>query len=259
MLNFEFTTNTKLPMSSYYRIIGGQRYDRKLIETAEQLTEGRGDGRISQKDAEIIWESVQDGTGITATEKRTVHYLIDKLNWSEKAVLWMQEQIALRTETEDDEKSIDHIILVEFKLTQLSYQIDPSDVEAQEQLPGNQISFTDALRLALETLLTSDSDRESPRFLIQQIFGLFPEDDPEAAEKITTHLREYLQQGELRLLPDEDWNNEDTEFDYYPPEERETATLNWVFSLYLPTLSDHLYWIIVPRDGAREAYIYGFN
>ena len=246
-------------MPSYYKIIGGQRYDRKLLETAEQLTEGRGDGRISQKDAEIIWASIQDGSGITATEKRSVIYLIKTLNWSEKATLWINEQLDLRTETEDEEKSIDHIILVEFKLTQLAYQIDPVDVEEQEQLSGNRLKFTDALRSALDSILTSDSDRESPRFIIQQTFGLFPEEDTEAADKIMEHLREYLQQGELRLLPNEDWNDYDAEFDFNPPEERESADLNWVFSLYLPTLSDHLYWIIVPRDGETEAYVYGFN
>lgn len=246
-------------MLSYYKIINGLRYDRKLIETAEQLTEGRGDGRISQKDAEIIWTSVQDGAGITATEKRSLLYLMETLRWSEKAAAWIREQIDLRIETEDDEKSIDHIILVEFKLTQLTYQIDLTDVEEQEQLPGNQLRFTDALRIALDTLLTSNSERESPRFLIRQIFGLFPEDDPQAADKITAHLLQYLEQGELRLLPREDWSKADAEFDYNPPEEGESVDLNWVFSLYLPTLSDHLYWIIVPREGEMEAYVYGFN
>jgi OOP family OmpA-OmpF porin len=246
-------------MPAYYKIIGGRRYDRKLLETAEQLTEGRGDGRISQKDAEIIWTSIQDGTGITATEKRTVQYLIDTFNWSDKAELWIREQLDLRTETEDGERSIDHIIVVEFKLSQLAYQIDPADVEEQEQLPGNQIAFTDALRLALDTLLTSNSPRESPRYIIQEVFGLFPEEDPEAGEKITEHLREFLQQGELRLLPNEDWSDYDAEFDFNPPEERESGDLNWVFSLSLPTLSDHIYWIIVPRSGEEEAFIYGFN
>jgi len=43
-------------MSSYYRIINGVSYDRALLESAEALTQGRGDGRISEADAKTLWE-----------------------------------------------------------------------------------------------------------------------------------------------------------------------------------------------------------
>ena len=48
-------------MPSYYKIINGQRYDRKLLEKAEALTKGQGDGRISQKDAETLYSMITDG------------------------------------------------------------------------------------------------------------------------------------------------------------------------------------------------------
>jgi hypothetical protein len=37
------------------------------------------------------------------------------------------------------------------------------------------------------------------------------------------------------------------------------ADTNWIFSLYLPDLSDHLYWIVIDRATSGDAYIYGFN
>jgi hypothetical protein len=245
-------------MPSYYKIIDGERYDRQLLETAQQLTEGRGDGRISQKDAEIIWNQVQDGGNITATEKRTIIYLLQKLNWSDKAAEWINSLMTLSIDPEE-ETSIEHIIRIEYDLEQLRYDFQPEYINKQESIATNKLDFPNALRAALHTILNSKSERESPRFLIGNIFGWFPEQDPKANELITEKLYESLQSGQLTLLPNLDWDDEDIEFDFNPPEERESAELNWIFTLYLPTLSDHLYWIVVPRDGKTEAYIYGFN
>lgn len=246
-------------MPSYYQIIDGQKYDRQLLETARQLTEGRGDGRISQKDAEILLENIQDGRGITTTEKRTLHYLLENLKWSDKATEWIRARVDLSDTPGAEDESIEHIMRIEYNLPQLNYSIDPDEAEAQERLPGNQVSFPDALRSALHTLLTSTSSRESPRYLIMNIFGWFPESDPEAGKRITHQLREFLREGRLDLLPNEDWSDRDVDRDYNPPEDGETAVDNWVFGLHLPTLSDHVYWIIVPRDGKKAAYVYGFN
>lgn len=245
-------------MPSYYKIINGQRYDRQLLETARQLTEGRGDGRISQQDAEIIWNSVRDAGNITATEKRTLSFLLAQLRWSEKALEWIKSLIDLSGEPEQEE-NIEHIIQNEFDLDRLRYDFFPDYVVQQEALPNNHLSFSEALRAALGTIFSSTSKRESPRYLIGNLFGLFPDQDPDAYDQITRKLREFLQNGQLSLLPNVDWDGEEDAFDFNPPEAGESAELNWIFTLYLPTLSDHLYWIIVPRDGRSKAYIYGFN
>ncbi|PHN06035.1 hypothetical protein [Flavilitoribacter nigricans] len=243
-------------MPSYY-IINGQRYDRQLLETAQQLTEGRGDGRISRQDAEIIWEQVQDGSSITATERRTILYLLEKLNWSDRASAWSEQLVELQEDPEE-ENGIDHIVRVEFDLESLRYDFPPAYIRDQEALEHNRLSFSQALRTALQVILHSDSERESPRQVIGQVFGWFPAAEPEARQKISLKLYEVLRNGQMSLLPAIDWNA-DTELDFNPPEGGESATDNWIFTLYLPTLSDHLYWVIVPRDGKREAFIYGFN
>lgn len=45
----------------------------------------------------------------------------------------------------------------------------------------------------------------------------------------------------------------------HKPERGEDLEKNWVFSLVMPTLSDHIYWIVVPKDAPDGAYVYGFN
>lgn len=245
-------------MPSYYQIIDGKKYDRRLLENAKRLTEGRGDGRISQKDAENLLPSIQDGMGITAIEKESLLYLLAHLKWTDKAAAWMKEQIDRNPEREE-ENSAETIIRKEFRLHRLHYRIADHDVVEQEELPNNAVPFPEALRLALNVMLTSNSHRDSPRYLIMNTFGLFPDRDPAAEEKISEKLREFLQEGELRLLPKVDWNDENTEFDFVPPIDRESAEKYWVFSLYLYSLSDHVYWMIVARDGLGEPYVYGYN
>ena len=63
----------------YYKTIDGVKYDGELIELAEKLTLGGGDGRLSKADAGQILEAVKDGDSYTDTEKATVKYLRDNL------------------------------------------------------------------------------------------------------------------------------------------------------------------------------------
>ena len=74
---------------SYYKQINGVKYDRKLLEKADLLTSGRGDGRISKCDAEELWVDSQDGKGVTGTEACTLQYILDNYNCTDsgKAVL----------------------------------------------------------------------------------------------------------------------------------------------------------------------------
>lgn len=63
----------------YYKTIDGVKYDGELIELAEKLTSGGGDGRLSKADAGQILEAFKDGDSYTDTEKATVKYLRDNL------------------------------------------------------------------------------------------------------------------------------------------------------------------------------------
>ena len=77
----------------YYKTIDGVKYDGELIELAEKLTSGGGDGRISKEDAGTILEAVKDGASYTDIEKDTVKYLRDNYKWTDAADDWFRTEI----------------------------------------------------------------------------------------------------------------------------------------------------------------------
>lgn len=78
---------------SYYKTIDGKKYDGELIEAAEKAVAGRGDGRISLEDAEMIFEKVRDGNSYTEVEKETIAYIRDNYKWTEQADEWFRTKI----------------------------------------------------------------------------------------------------------------------------------------------------------------------
>ena len=68
-----------------YKQIDGVQYEKELLDLADNLTAGAGDGRISMDDASKLLESAMDGQGITDTEKRTLDYIKDNYNWTDAA------------------------------------------------------------------------------------------------------------------------------------------------------------------------------
>jgi len=60
---------------NYYRVIRGKKYDRRMIELAEGLTAGKGDGRISMNDAKTLLRVVKDSNSYSPIEKQTMEYI----------------------------------------------------------------------------------------------------------------------------------------------------------------------------------------
>ena len=79
----------------YYEVINGINYDKKLIEHAVELMQGKGDGRISVKDVnELLKKSLNDGGCVTAIEMRTVFYLLNECNFTNQAKSVMIEAMS---------------------------------------------------------------------------------------------------------------------------------------------------------------------
>ena len=79
---------------SYYKIVKGVRYDRALLEAAENRIKGQGDGRISEQDLKELVDLSEDGKGITVTELRTLRYIQDEFNLTEKAQRWLVDNVS---------------------------------------------------------------------------------------------------------------------------------------------------------------------
>ena len=78
---------------AYYKVIDGKKYDKELIEAAEEAVKGRGDGRISIADAKILYEKVKDGDTYSDIEKDTVKYIRENFKWTEDGDEWFRAEI----------------------------------------------------------------------------------------------------------------------------------------------------------------------
>ena len=90
---------------SYYKRIKGVRYDRALIEAAEQRIEGMGDGRISESDLREIIDLSKDGKGVTVTELRTIKYIRGHFRLTDKAKSTLESHLVhIEKETKNTKK-----------------------------------------------------------------------------------------------------------------------------------------------------------
>lgn len=78
---------------NYYKTINGKQMDSRLLDIALHAVEGSGDGRISQKDAELLFEAVKDGNVYTQVEKNTIAYIREHFKWTGSADHWFRSQI----------------------------------------------------------------------------------------------------------------------------------------------------------------------
>ncbi len=78
---------------SYYKVIKGKKYDRELLEAADEAIAGVNDNRISIADAKKLYEKVIDGNSYTDIEKSTVKYIRDNYKWTPKADEWFRAEI----------------------------------------------------------------------------------------------------------------------------------------------------------------------
>ena len=79
---------------SYYKQINSVKYDRALLEYAESMTEGQGDGRISRQDAVDLIEQAKDGKGVTECELRTLEHILKNYTCTESATLLLSEALS---------------------------------------------------------------------------------------------------------------------------------------------------------------------
>lgn len=78
---------------SYYTVIRGKKYDRRMLELAEGLTQGRGDGRISINDAKNLLRVVKDANNYSDTEKLTMEYIRRHYRFTKEADEFFRTEI----------------------------------------------------------------------------------------------------------------------------------------------------------------------
>ena len=137
-------------------------------------------------------------------------------------------------------------ILAEFGLTSMRTRLPRAEIESQASNFGGTVEFTSALRAALNSFLDDGTDIESPRSLATDV-----RTGPCLDEDIRERVRCFLNRDTayLELYGDEG----------FAPEEQESVDAHWIFILRAESLSDHIQWAIVDRNGVQPTYNYGFN
>jgi len=70
---------------SYYKIIDGLNFDAALLDMADELIKGQGDGRISIDDSNKLLTKIFDGGTITKVECRTILYILKNYKLTNEA------------------------------------------------------------------------------------------------------------------------------------------------------------------------------
>ena len=69
--------------TSFYKQIDGKQYSRRLLDLADSLVAGQGDGRISVADADKIFDALENDGKYTDLEKDTIAYIRARYNWTD--------------------------------------------------------------------------------------------------------------------------------------------------------------------------------
>ncbi|MDX2195617.1 MAG: hypothetical protein NW207_04300 [Cytophagales bacterium] len=80
-------------MGNYYKTIDGVKYDKEMLDIADESVAGAGDGRISIEDAKKLLHAVKDGDTYTDIEKDTMKYIRDNYKFTDAADDWFRTEI----------------------------------------------------------------------------------------------------------------------------------------------------------------------
>lgn len=153
------------------------------------------------------------------------------------------------------------ILDLEYAITGMTLKISEREAFHQENEYKGTVTFEDALRSAMNSFLNDSEDDESPLTLTTDLVldklheGNIPDSQnlgnykPIARELLIGFLNNPS--TVLELVRNSSQSRQ--------PEDGESIESSWIFYLYIPSLSDHLHWAVVDRNGKQPAYNYGFN
>jgi len=141
-------------------------------------------------------------------------------------------------------------------LDDLKNELRVEEAQKQEKEFPGKITGEKAVALALESFLNDASDIESPLALATQLAledlnlscdqAKSPKVVKRAKAILYSHFNRYSSEIRFLSLGEE-------------PEHGEKTSQNWIVRLKISTLSDHIFWAIIERNGKVSPYNYGFN
>lgn len=234
----------------YYKIIQGQRYDRSLLEAAENFTKGRGEWRISLDEIQALYALAEDGGRITEVEWATLRYIARTFTLTTKALAWINEKLAEPDSENDLKAALKRIVYEEFALRDLSWVVNTEEVAQQLALESNTVVFPVIFRSAILAFLERGLNQLSLESVVRnRVGGLF------ATTVSTSDIRSYLAGAVIYLVPRSEAaraslgivESEAYDFDRF-----------WYFDLSVPTLSPVRFRASVMRDNPAYYFNEGY-
>jgi len=238
---------------TYYKTINGKRYDRSLLEKAQELIQGQGDGRISQQDARQLFTETKDNGMITTTEVRTLRYILDHFPLTDKAHRWLWDRLKTQTPIQ---RSVSSIFREVFQLEKIKWEIQDDYVDYHTRVYDGITSFPVALREMLDEFINGMESSASLRDIASTELGL----DIDNNKHTTTRIREIIDQGTLYFFPTDYLDRiRRREIDFkYPPFTHRVGDY-WPFGLRMPDLKDYYFIGFVSRKNWWDVYHTGYK
>lgn len=239
---------------AYYITLGGIDYDRKLVEKAQYLANGKGDGRISVEDIQTLYRAAQDAGKITEVEERTLWYVLYNFNATQAAMNWLRKIFPDFTDGQGLEAQIEKLIRQDLQLPNLKWIIQEAEVKRQET-PGAQQTFLEALKLGIEAHLYEAESSTSLRDIIYLETG----SDLEDFETIKAKTREWLDEGTLYLIPlNYPSLMAEGTFTFPIPDDIWSIQEFWLFGLDIPTRTQWKFMALVRRQMYEQYFSFGY-
>lgn len=96
-------------MSSHYKQIDGKKYSAALLEIADGLVAGQGDGRISAEDATKLFDKLANDGQYSDLEKATVAYIRENYKWTDAGDAALRALVRVWAATDHGKKTSDEV------------------------------------------------------------------------------------------------------------------------------------------------------
>ena len=205
-----------------------------------------------------LWQDTNWYFGLEMPERTEVRFLMNVPRDADDGQTGWNDGFILPSELEFVEE-LRQVAANEFELSNLQLDFSEDRFKAQQSQFGP--SWRNApglLRQAINTILNDYLTASSVFYVVSQVHAV--DVDPEKYEDpleyraaIRELIRGYLDAGSMEFLPIELPDNN--------PVDGEEIEDYWQFFVMLPTLSDHGFWVIIPRwpEDEELPYVYGAN
>ena len=204
----------------YYKLIGGARYDRSLLEAAQVYAQGE-EGRISLVEMQDLYKKAANGRGITEIEKRTLLYIAAHFQLDKTARIWLSDQLQ-GLDGSDIDATTQRVLRQEYGLMGIRWTITSETVaEYTQGTPGR--NYESVLRGAIEAMLKGSQGPLSFEAILRRQNG----EDTDLAPI----MQAILDQATLHLIPPGSTAASDLPYDL--PHVLDTENF-WNFVLQVP-------------------------